>query len=163
MPYAETYIQIKNKGETYSGIIEMRIDDTNYDDYIDYIIYTIHELKANTKSQIEGFRFVTKQLKEEKSFTGWIYYGHKIPQSHLNAHLENPRFEESFKYHVEQLKEQEKLDNPDKDIQMVGICRLDTGNYTPLLEEDQIYNDFIKNYRLRKDLIFTPFNTSKVK
>ena len=50
----------------------MRIDDTNYDDYIDYIIYTIHELKANTKSQIEGFRFVTKQLKGEKSFTGWI-------------------------------------------------------------------------------------------
>lgn len=44
----------------------MRIDDTNYDDYIDYIIYTIHELKANTKSQIEGFRFVTKQLKGEK-------------------------------------------------------------------------------------------------
>ena len=68
MPYAETYIQIKNKGETYSGIIEMRIDDTNYDDYIDYIIYTIHELKANTKSQIEGFRFVTKQLKGEKKF-----------------------------------------------------------------------------------------------
>lgn len=162
----ETYIQIKTKGETYPGIIEIRIDDIDIQNYINYAIQTIKKLKATYKNQIEGYRFIERQIidgKIKNNLTGWIYYGHKITNDMIAPYIKDKKFQETYNYYKIQLEEQEKIDNPDKKLEIIGICRLDSGNYTPMLKGDMTYPEFIKKYYIHQDLSFTPLNTPKIK
>lgn len=160
-----TFFQIKTKGDMYPEIIEIRIDDIK-GDYIDYAIESIKELKNTTKNQIEGFRFVERENINGtvvQNFAGWIYYGHIIPEEYQKNHLQNQKYQETYHNYVVQLKAQEQEDKGIENPQIVGICRLDTGNYTPVLLEDQPYSEFIRFYHIHHTIPLTPLNTPKTK